>query len=400
MKTLRIVGLATTFFGATIAQSKPDAASPFLITGTPFLRGIAKSEIIFLDEDHKIAMLKASRDNESVISKNAHLAGRCGGYEKVSAKDTTPLTAIAELKRLRLRPQGACAPTAPAVWDTVRPLADQVKAANLEEHVRWYSSFRTRYHESRSANEPVLALQSRLRALVAAHSNVSVETVSHSSTPQKSLRVHIRSGAPSAPIVVLGGHLDSINGWGWGDPQAPGADDNASGVGALLEAVRILAGASAQLTHDVVVYLYAGEEAGLLGSGEIAQDSKRQKVQVRGVLQLDMTMFPGDGPAVISSMTDFTDPRLRQWLKDFNANVLGAKLIEDECGYGCSDHASWHRQGYATLMPFESSFDAMNKNIHTSRDVVDARSNFDHAALFAKIAVGFALSAPNTNACL
>jgi len=200
--------------------------------------------------------------------------------------------------------------------------------------------------------------------------------------------------------VVLGGHLDSINGWGWGDPQAPGADDNASGVGALLEAVRILAGASAQLTHDVVVYLYAGEEAGLLGSAEIAQQNKSQKVNVRGVLQLDMTMFPGDGPAVIASMTDFTDPRLRQWLKDFNANVLNAKVIEDECGYGCSDHASWHRQGYASLMPFESSFGAMNQNIHTSRDVVDARSNFDHAALFAKIAVGFALSAPNTNACL
>lgn len=365
------------------------------------MHGVPKAEILATDPIHQTAVIRSSAASEAIISKNAHAAGRCGGYEKIQNADASLTSAglLGSLAALKLRQLQTCAPALDLIQKT-KAAVDQVSAANIENSVRWYSSFRTRYHASSTANEPVLALQARLQTIVAGKPNVRVETIAHQSTAQKSIRVWIGSGHPQAPAVVLGGHLDSINGWGWGDPSAPGADDNASGVGALLEAVRVLVSQPTRPAHDIIVYWYAGEEAGLLGSAEIARDAKKAGTAIRGILQLDMTMFAGDGPMVIASMTDFTDPRLRNWLKDFNGSVLNATIVDDQCGYGCSDHASWYRQGYATLMPFEATFDRMNRNIHTARDVVDASSNFEHAAAFAKIAVGFALSAPNTNACL
>lgn len=376
-------------------------AGEMLITSEKFLPGIDPQQIIARDNLTQTVVLHASPQNETILSGNAHAAGRCGGFEKVfAASEPSTLVSevavakslLAQLQVMQQMPRSVRMVTPEAIQAATQA-AELVVAKNIEEHVRWYSSFHTRFHRSAKANEAVQALRSRIVSVIGPAPHASVTSITHQSTPQQSLQIRFAGTNPAAEPVVIGGHLDSISGWGFGEPHAPGADDNASGVGALLEAARILS-QQPPSEQDIYVFFYAGEEGGLLGSAEIAQNFKRRAQPVRGILQLDMTMFPGDGPLTIASMTDFTSPQLRAWLKTFNEAALGVKVLDDECGYGCSDHASWHRQGYATLMPFESSFDRMNRNIHTARDVVDAGSSFEHAAIFAKIAVGFALSAP------
>ena len=76
---------------------------------------------------------------------------------------------------------------------------------------------------------------------------------------------------------------------------------------------------------------------------------------------------------------------------------LPARLIADHCGYACSDHASWYRQGYPTLMPFESDTEHMNGQIHTEGDVVSSRTSFSHALAFAKIAVVMGMDLANSS---
>jgi leucyl aminopeptidase len=66
-------------------------------------------------------------------------------------------------------------------------------------------------------------------------------------------------------------------------------------------------------------------------------------------------------------------------------------MQEDKCGYGCSDHASWYRQGYPTVIPFEAGFATMNPNLHTENDTVNERIDFKHSAIFAKFALGLAM---------
>ena len=144
--------------------------------------------------------------------------------------------------------------------------------------------------------------------------------------------------------------------------------------------------------RTIEIYWYAGEEGGLLGSAEIAKDAKDKAKKVVGVLQLDMTLFAGSGEFTLGSMTDFTSQEMRDLLVQINRDYIGANIVEDKCGYGCSDHASWYRNGYPTLMPFEATVKGMNGNIHTARDTVSSTSNFRHSAMFTKIALAFLMS--------
>jgi leucyl aminopeptidase len=87
---------------------------------------------------------------------------------------------------------------------------------------------------------------------------------------------------------------------------------------------------------------------------------------------------------------------MRNFLVEINRHYVGATIHEDKCGYGCSDHASWFRRGYPAVMPFEAAFDDMNRNIHTTSDVIDSRSDFEHAASFSKLAIAMAVELGNT----
>ena len=64
----------------------------------------------------------------------------------------------------------------------------------------------------------------------------------------------------------------------------------------------------------------------------------------------------------------------------------------DKCNYGCSDHASWHQQGYAATLPFESRFSDYNPHIHTSGDTLANMGNqAAHALKFARLALSYAV---------
>ena len=62
---------------------------------------------------------------------------------------------------------------------------------------------------------------------------------------------------PGEPYLLVGAHLDTV-------PQAPGAEDNASGIGVVLEVARLAAAAPTRL--PVVFVAFAAEEP--RGSGE------------------------------------------------------------------------------------------------------------------------------------
>src|SRR6185295_15980463 len=69
----------------------------------------------------------------------------------------------------------------------------------------------------------------------------------------------------ASEIVLLGAHFDS-------HPYATGATDNATGSGAMMEAVRILKAVGAKPRRTIRVGLWGGEEQGLLGSRAYVRD--------------------------------------------------------------------------------------------------------------------------------
>ena len=340
---------------------------------------------------------------QAQIQERAHQVGKCGGFEDLSLEQSLHpaglLQRLAELKRQDAGYERA--PFRAVSMDrnpAVEAAINQVSESNLQATVQWLSSYPNRYNRAKDPNVHVREMKSRLEAMMAsAKIPWEISLIDHQSTKQQSIRVRLVGTTKPNEIVVLGGHLDSINAsWFEGD-EAPGADDNASGSANLVEALRIFS-KQTQPQRTVEFFWYAGEESGLLGSAEIAKSYKNANVQVIAVLQLDMTMFPGSGEFVIANMTDYTSSWLREYLRAMNETYLHVRLVEDQCGYGCSDHASWYRQGFPTVVPFESMMSRMNSNIHSKKDVITPESNFKHSAMYSRIALVFAMDLGNSNA--
>lgn len=340
------------------------------------------------------------------LQERAHKVGKCGGFEDLSQEGEMHMQGFDQLfsEMAALQEREALYQKAPfralslASDPRIQSALDQVSEDNLRSYVTWLSSFPTRNANDARGNDHVSEMKLRLEAMLEGSSlPYKIAEITHSGTRQKSLHVRLLGSQRPQEVVVLGGHLDSINqSWG-GGRAAPGADDNASGSANLIEALRILL-TQPQPERSIDFFWYAAEEQGLVGSAEIAKSYKAQKADVVAVLQLDMTLFPGSGEFVIGSMTDFTSAWLREYLRALNDTYLHAKVVDDKCGYGCSDHASWNRQGYPTLMPFEATFRGSNRNIHSAKDVISPESNFKHSMLYTKIALVMAMDLGNSTA--
>ena len=102
----------------------------------------------------------------------------------------------------------------------------------------------------------------------------------------------IAPSLPNAPLFILGAHYDSVHG-------SPGADDNASGVAALLEIARVFhekltAQASRRVRIQFVAFTL--EEEGILGSAHYAAELVKRRVPIEGMVSLEMLGYKSDAP--------------------------------------------------------------------------------------------------------
>jgi leucyl aminopeptidase len=120
-------------------------------------------------------------------------------------------------------------------------------------------------------------------------------------------------------------------------------------------------------------------------------DQPTRRDIVVGVMQLDMVAYSGGAPRDIWLYTDYTNPAQTQFLADLiGAYLPGMTYGYDACGYGCSDHASWHNGGYVTSFPFESNEALYNRSIHTANDTTATFGNqAEHALKFAKLGLAY-----------
>ncbi len=103
-------------------------------------------------------------------------------------------------------------------------------------------------------------------------------------------------------VVVITGHLDSrASDVMDATRDAPGADDDASGVAAVLEAARVLS--RHRLRATVVYAALSGEEQGLYGGKVLAEYAKAQGWQVEANLNNDIVGNTRGGDGVLDNTT-------------------------------------------------------------------------------------------------
>jgi Zn-dependent M28 family amino/carboxypeptidase len=184
----------------------------------------------------------------------------------------------------------------------LQAIADAVKAENLRETITRLVAFGTRHtlsdtlSETRGIGAARRWAKGRLEAIGAAcggcldvvtpEQTVTGERVPTPTVVQDVIGIQ-RGTADRGRVVVISAHIDSRN----SDPlnaarDAPGADDDGSGVAAVLEAARIL---SAHRFPATIVYaIDSGEEQGLYGGKVLADYAKAQGWQVEAVLNNDI----------------------------------------------------------------------------------------------------------------
>ena len=274
----------------------------------------------------------------------------------------------------------------------VTPLLDEAQELNVRQTIIDLSAFPNRRYNQPSGTESANWIKNKWAALVQGRNDITVEFFTHPTTtsPQPSVILTIQGTSNPSEVVILGAHQDSINLNGSTLP-APGADDDASGVASLTEAIRVLVAKNFRPHKTVKFMAFAAEEVGLRGSGEIATDFKNRNVNVIGAMQLDMTNFKGTTGFDVVMITDFTNAAQNQFISNLLTTYQPSILVGNStCGYGCSDHASWNSKGYPASFPHEATLSTSNNKIHTAQDKLsESNNNADQALKFTKLALSY-----------
>ncbi|KAF9577835.1 Leucine aminopeptidase 1 [Lunasporangiospora selenospora] len=198
----------------------------------------------------------------------------------------------------------------------------------------------------------------------------------------------------NAPIII-GAHLDSVNAWVPMLGRSPGADDDGSGTVLILDVLRVLAQKGFRPERPVEFHWYSAEEAGMLGSQDVAHHYKKRGVNVFAMLQNDQSGFVrSKDEEILGIIIDYVDPELTNLLKLYAKEYADIPVRETECGYACSDHASWTEAGYRAAVATESVFNNQSPYIHGEDDDLST-VDFDHMMQIAKLNLGFVVELGN-----
>jgi hypothetical protein len=154
-------------------------------------------------------------------------------------------------------------------------------------------------------------------------------------------------------VVYITGHFDSIS----EDSQnhAPGADDNASGTTAFLEAARVLRNYLFEYTIKFVGF--NGEEQGLIGSEAYVNSISTAGEDVVGCFNFDMIAYAGVDPAPpdLVIYTNTASLPLAELLRDACLEFVPADVepVINTSAIGASDHASFWDYGYQAVLGIE-----------------------------------------------
>ena len=174
-------------------------------------------------------------------------------------------------------------------------------------------------------------------------------------------------------FIIIGAHFDHLGLGGQGSSSRAvdtvsvhhGADDNASGVGAMLEIAEKFAHIQGSHPRTIVCMAYSGEEKGLLGSKYFVENPLIDLTKVNAMINLDMLGRLQEANAVQIGGAG-TAPGLRDLISSLNDSSLLKLTITDE-GYGPSDHSSFYGKDIPVL--FFST--GAHLDYHTPSDTYD-----------------------------
>jgi hypothetical protein len=151
---------------------------------------------------------------------------------------------------------------------------------------------------------------------------------------------------------------------------APGADDNASGTAAVIEAARIFS--QYDFPFTIVYALWDEEEDGLIGSEFYAAQAANAGDSILGVINLDMIAWDSNSDNIaeihVNTMQSSQDIKNKMLQANTDYNI-GLTIQIPSSPSTASDHASFWNNGYGAILLIED-FQDFNLYYHTVSDLI------------------------------
>jgi aminopeptidase YwaD len=178
--------------------------------------------------------------------------------------------------------------------------------------------------------------------------------------------------------IVIGGHYDHLGKGGHAGSLAPnstevhhGADDNASGISAVIELARQFS-QTKNNKRTLIFIAFSGEEEGLIGSKFYVNNPVFPLDKTVAMINMDMIGRLRDGKLTVGGIG--TASEWKDLIESKNIameqKVFNLQLSED--GFGPSDHSSF----YGKQIPVLFFFTGSHEDYHKPSDTVD-KINFD-----------------------
>ncbi|OJT11868.1 Leucine aminopeptidase 1 [Trametes pubescens] len=361
--------LATAFSAVRAAPIAPQELADKVAQGFRLLSLAEGAEPVWKTEEEKLELLRAK----------VHFFDVTEVYEP---EDSAPVN----FKSLA----SATTFPAPSHSSAVTAIIKTLSTSNMQSYLTPLTAFNNRYYTSTTGKSASQWIFDKVTSFAGSRTDIKVSKFTHSWS-QFSVIARFE-GTSSGPVTIIGAHEDSINLDSPSSGRAPGADDDGSGTVNLIEVFRALVAAGFKPSTPVEFHWYSGEEAGLLGSQAVAKSYKSSGTTVKAFLELDMSAYfkPGS-KEVIALEADYIDSGLTSFLKQVIDTYSTLDWAMDTaCGYACSDHASWYKQGYPTGMLYEAVTGNDNQNIHSTGDTTSVSGfSWSHSLEFAKVALAY-----------
>lgn len=199
-------------------------------------------------------------------------------------------------------------------------------------------------------------------------------------------------------FIVIGAHYDH---WGWGGKGSGskkkdtiaihnGADDNASGVSALLCILEEVSKLKVKPKRSIIFISFSGEEEGLLGSKYFINHLPVKKEAVKVMLNMDMVgRLNAEKQIYMGGAGTF--PNGVELMKKLGENS-GLNPVVFAGDVGGSDHVSFYKASISAI----GFHTGGHPQYHTPEDDIDL-INFEGGALVAKYIYNALVSIANYN---
>ncbi|KAI0789225.1 hypothetical protein C8Q75DRAFT_718867 [Abortiporus biennis] len=173
--------------------------------------------------------------------------------------------------------------------------------------------------------------------------------------------------ANTTETVLISAHYDSRG--SFGSTRAPGGDDDGSGTTAIVAIARTIARKQITFKKNVQLVLFAGEEQGLYGSRYYSKELREKDADLLLMIQADMLAYhdPSE-PAQLGLPDVIGTPEVTQLVANLSS-IYSPELTVGNTPACCSDHQSFHEQGFPASQVFERAGPILDPMYHNSGDL-------------------------------